>query len=355
MTGFDFDPYDTIPDADINYELQSNKIFKPEPVIKKRKREGIQLCKFYNPNKPPNWTKVIIERKLDCYRCIAIVRDGKAQTLTSTGLPHWNTNFILSDLEDAAASEPWICDNIVLDGEIVHDTLPFDIAGGILRQHEPHPEAGGFKLHAWDILPVEDFDSKSCFSHLITRKEQLRLYMEKSCFDCNSDHVMEHDYYIGTLEDVEPYAREFVLEDGEEGIVIKDAYGMYEYRKSNTWLKWKPTFENDSLENMLEGDFRIVNIKKGRGKHNGRVGSLLIEGYLLEDGNISPDSPDDEPIKKVTGKAGTGLDDAQRIDFMNRFNEGTLLGSCVEVHYQELSSKGKVRFPVFYRLRPDRD
>ena len=89
---------------------------KPAPVINKRKREGIQLCKVYDPAKPPKWRRAIFERKLDCYRCLARIKDGKAELITSTGLPHWNVGHIARELENAALLSKRL-DNIVLDGE----------------------------------------------------------------------------------------------------------------------------------------------------------------------------------------------------------------------------------------------
>jgi ATP-dependent DNA ligase len=332
---------------------------KPGPVVNKRKREGIQLCKIFDPAKPPAWRQFIVERKLDCYRGIARVKDKKAEVLTSTGLPHWNVQHIIDLLEYSANRSPKICNNIVLDGELMHDYLPFDLAGGILRQHDPNPKAKGFRLHAWDILPVEEFDNKICSKKLFERKKDLSFATNAIGYEfdnISTKYVLNMPFEVANLEGFMTLAKTYVLEDGEEGVVGKDIDGLYEYKKSGVWLKWKPEFEGDEVKTMKEGDFSITGIKMGKGKHIGRVGAILIEGYLLEDGNISPQKPDEEPeAKLMKGKAGTGFNDAERIQFNQWNNEGTLVGRTVEVKYQELSSKGKVRFPVFSRLRPDRD
>ena len=329
---------------------------KTAPVINKRKREGIQLCKVYDLAKPPKWRRAIFEAKFDGYRCIAKIKEGKAELLTSTGLPHWNVDYIREDLEELACVYPFY-DNTVFDGEITHKTLPFDEAGGLLRNHnEDLTRAREFVLHIWDCLPLKDFEARSCDIKLSERKNRLSI-VDTLLDKLTLMNLAIVSWYEGDVSEAEKYAREFVIEDGEEGIVLKDADGLYEFRKSGTWLKWKPKFSANGIEDMKEGDFKITGIQMGRGKHQGRVGAIFVEGYLTDDGNISSerDSNSEFGGKLMVGKAGTGFDDSQREQFLVWFNEGTLVGRTVEIHYQQLSSKGKVRFPVFYRLRPDKD
>ena len=327
---------------------------KAGPVVNRRKREGLQLCNVFNPAKPPKWKLAIFEPKFNGYRCSARIKDGKVQTLTSTQLPHWNTIYLIEDLEMAAA-ESSICNNIVIDGEITHKSLSFDEAGGILRTHEDDPRNEGFVMHTWDIFPVEEWDAKTCSKTLIERKKDLTAVMNK--IKMVSDRFQEVEYRVGPISEIETHAREFVVEWGEEGIVAKDADGYCDFRKSSLWLKWKPKFEQGSVETTYEGDFKITGIKPGRGKASGMVGSILIEGYLCDDGNISPDRDSNSVLggRLVTGRAGTGLDDPTRAALMTQFNEGKLIGSTVEIKYTLITPKNRVYFPVFYRMRPDKD
>ena len=48
------------------------------PVVVRRKREGIQLCKVYDPKKPPKFREVYLEPKLDGIRGIVVVKIGRA-------------------------------------------------------------------------------------------------------------------------------------------------------------------------------------------------------------------------------------------------------------------------------------
>jgi ATP-dependent DNA ligase len=341
--------------AAIDAAIEETLAKKAGPVVNKRKRQGLQLCNVFNPVKPPKWVQVILEPKLDGYRCIARVENGKATLLTSTQLPYGpNVRFIVEQREAAAAKYPG-CDNIVLDGEITHKDLPFDVGGGILRLTKPDPRAEGMVYTVWDVLDVEDFDIQTSDT-LEVRKIDLQAKMAL-LDEIEPRRVFKVDHVLGTLADVESAARGYVGE-GFEGIVLKNAQGLYVYtgKAGTSWLKWKPTFDGDAVLNMKEGDFRITGGKPGRGKHQGRLGAIFIEGYLLEDGNIQPDPPDDgTPLVQVTGKAGTGFNDAERIQFQAWQDAGTLAGRCVECRYQEISPEKSLRFPVFYRLREDKD
>ena len=60
----------------IDAAIEETLAKKAGPVVNKRKRQGLQLCNVFNPVKPPKWGQVILEPKLDGYRCIARVENG---------------------------------------------------------------------------------------------------------------------------------------------------------------------------------------------------------------------------------------------------------------------------------------
>jgi hypothetical protein len=51
--------------------------------------------------------------------------------------------------------------------------------------------------------------------------------------------------------------------------------------------------------------------------------------------------------------AGTGYNDEQRLTLWTP--RELLIGKTIEVKFQNLTNKGRARFPVFIRLRPDKD
>lgn len=308
------------------------------PVVNKRKREGIQLCKVYEPGKL-KFKHFFLEPKFDGIRGILSVRDGKAEALTSTGLPVYNVGHILQAFEQAARNYGSI-DNRVFDGEFLNPEIGFNETSGITRKFDAHPAAEGINFYVWDQMTVQQFDDKLCPDRLSHRKGSLIGFATL----INSPNVKEVVYKLGmTAEDIEAASIEYIAA-GYEGVIIKDADGLYEFRKSGTWLKYKPYFE---------GDLVVTGAFEGRGKHAGRLGAVQCIGYLLEDKNIAPErlTASDREIRT---EVGTGFDDAQREALWQRHKDGTLIGTIIEVQYQELTPDDSLRFPSFYRVRDDK-
>lgn len=109
---------------------------------------------------------------------------------------------------------------------------------------------------------------------------------------------------------------------GYEGIVLKTAAGPYEQKKSFHWCKMKP---------VHTVDLKVIGMVEGTGKHVGRMGALMC-AYK------------DKPVK-----VGSGFTDAEREEFWNDIPQ------IIEVKYQELTNAGSLRFPVFVRVREDKN
>lgn len=104
--------------------------------------------------------------------------------------------------------------------------------------------------------------------------------------------------------------------DQSEGLVLKNA-------NMDGWYKWKP---------VLTADLVVVGVKDGNGKHVGLVGSLIC----AEQGRVVADVG--------------GMTDEERVDMT--LNDP--IGRVVEVAYQYIGSKGRLRHPRFIRFRDDK-
>lgn len=113
-----------------------------------------------------------------------------------------------------------------------------------------------------------------------------------------------------------------IVEEGYEGIVLKTRDGYYEHRRSASWCKLKP-FDT--------ADCKVIGLETGSGKFSGMLGALVVE---------------------FGGKrvhVGGGYTDEQRIEFLKN------MPSLIEVGFQEVTPGGSLRFPVFVRVRDDKD
>jgi len=103
---------------------------------------------------------------------------------------------------------------------------------------------------------------------------------------------------------------------GDEGLVL---------RQGDRWLKVKPTFTYD---------LTIVDVKEGTGKHVGKLGAFITNKCDV----------------------GSGLTDAQRAEYWSKWGTDIVPGTIVEVSSKMgMTPDGKVRHPVFERIRWDKD
>ena len=94
------------------------------------------------------------------------------------------------------------------------------------------------------------------------------------------------------------------------------------------WRKWKPV---RTMELIVKGR------TPGEGKHAGRIGALVCKTFCGCE------------VAKVSG-----MTDEHRKEITEMFSNDTLNGRVVEVAYQEVTSKGRLRFPRFRCFRPDK-
>lgn len=123
------------------------------------------------------------------------------------------------------------------------------------------------------------------------------------------------------------------VDDGYEGIMLRHPKTAYEFKRSDSLLKFK-FFD--------EADLDVVGMVEGAGKYEGMLGALVCNGVI--DG------------KYIETEVGTGFTDDQRNEFW--LNKDALVGRLAEIKFQEISSdatgKFSLRFPVFLKFKLDR-
>ena len=114
-----------------------------------------------------------------------------------------------------------------------------------------------------------------------------------------------------------------------EGLMLRYSSSIYEKKRSKELIKLKP---------FISVDLKIVDYKIHKNENEG-LGALIVE------------------YKNGLVRVGSGYTKEERLEFWNK--RKSLIGKIVEVQAMEETedSNGKksLRFPVFLRLRPDKD
>jgi DNA ligase-1 len=120
------------------------------------------------------------------------------------------------------------------------------------------------------------------------------------------------------------------IENGYEGLMLKDPTAPYECKRTKSWLKMKP---------VIEVSLEIADIEEGTGKHAGRLGALVCTG--VDDGRL------------IRVNVGSGFSDHDRDEFWAA--RADIIGQVVEIRAdvvtQNQDGSYSLRFPRFLRFR----
>ena len=106
--------------------------------------------------------------------------------------------------------------------------------------------------------------------------------------------------------------------------MIKTIHDPYCFGRDYSVMKFKAFFD---------ADVPIIGLKEGTGKHQGKLGSFLVD------------------YKGVSVSVGSGLNDELREKL---WGDPAIIGRIIEVRYQEETPDGSLRFPTFVCFRNDR-
>ena len=272
--------------------------------------------------------KKLLEPKLDGVRVLTIV-DCEARTVVQYSrngkvLENFShiTDGLLAHIDDFERS-------FVLDGEIISTSFQ-----ALMKQvhRKSDVKADDAVLMLFDILPLSEF--KKGKSVLGQRRRTKFLQQFKSVFDKvgNIGIIPQEEVDLSTAVGEMQFAafnRE-AIDNGYEGIMIKDPEAIYECKRSVSWLKQKP---------YIEVSLEVVGVEEGTGKNEGRLGALVCSGR--DDG------------KDITVNVGSGFTDDQRIEFWT--DRDSLPGQIVEVRADAITQNQdgtySLRFPRFLRFR----
>ena len=259
------------------------------------------------------------EPKFDGLRTIAIKHNGQVTLFSRNGTEFETLERLKTYLQSREDIQ-----EIVLDGEGLVDGNWNDSAS-VLMSFVNFKDDTKLVYNVFDIMSYDEWTNKKSTRTLKERREQLESsFTDKTCIV----KIAPYKTCSSTQELISYYLT--CLNDGFEGIMIKDLNGLYEFKRTDAWKKLKP-------EATYEGVIVATYDGNIGSKREGKFGGFYV---LLPNG--------------VTTKVGSGMSDLLKSEI--EADREKYIGKICEVAGQPpLTVDGKIRFPRFKRFRDESD
>jgi bifunctional non-homologous end joining protein LigD len=290
---------------------------------------------------PPRDDGWIFEPKLDGYRLLAYIRPGSVQLLTRNGMEvSGNYPLLTKDISKQAANQ------MVLDGEVIaldENGRPcFQCLQQYLRSSRTASwGATPVIYYVFDLLYLDGYElfdvplsqRKELLSHVVSESSTMRrvAYFEKDG----------------------PGVFNASVARGFEGIMAKRRDSLYRPgQRSPDWLKVKA---------VVSDDFVIGGYTRGEGNRASSFGALLLGYYgaggkLIYAGHVGTGF-DDDTLSELKGKLQSIEIKKCPFEMEPPLNAPTIWVRpelVAEVRFAEWTRDGRLRTPVFLRVREDK-
>lgn len=225
-----------------------------------------------------------------------------------------------------------LTEGVVFDGEVIGNSFQ-----ELMRQarRKDNVQADDSVFNIFDVIPLQDFRRGHWNAQLSKRVgilEAIRPIVDEMPNVELLPHIMVDLDTVEGRTTLERYAKDMVNQ-GFEGIMIKEMGAPYECKRNTFWMKWKPT---------ITVDLEVVGVEEGTGRNVGRLGALVCAG--ADDG------------KEISVNVGSGFSDTDRDNLWADRN--LVIGRTVEilcdVITQNQDGTYSLRFPRFVRFRDDK-
>ena len=276
-----------------------------------------------------------LEPKLDGVRVLAVVQGMNVSLMSRNGKEFNNFPQIAKDImrfRSAFQNHLGSGGRFVLDGEVTGESFQ-----KLMKQahRKSDAETSGMVYSIFDIIPLDDFQRGYWNAQQYKRFEILE--RARGMLDAvTPDHSLrivsglEVDLDVAEGHDIMRRYAEDCVEEGYEGIMIKDVGAPYVCKRADYWMKWKPT---------ISVDLNIVGFEEGTGRNENRLGAIICEGI--------------DNDRRIRVNVGSGFSDSLRDEYWA--NRDELLGHLVEVQAdavtQNQDGSYSLRFPRFLRFR----
>jgi DNA ligase 1 len=272
--------------------------------------------------------KKMIEVKLDGVRVLTVVYpDGRVDQFSRNGKELLNFGHIKEQFAKVANK---LSSPTVFDGEIMSSSFQ-DLMKQVHRKE--NVTAGDAVLHLFDTIPLDKFQEGKFAVKQRERTAWLKQWYEEHMNLLPNVAVLDHavvDLDTDHGQKLFSMYNKSAVENGYEGIMIKDLDAPYECKRSTAWLKLKP---------FIEVSLEVIEIEEGTGRNVGRLGAFVCSG--------------DDDGKRIKVNVGSGFSDANRDSFWASRDQ--CIGNIVEVRAdavtQNQDGSYSLRFPRFLRFR----
>jgi ATP-dependent DNA ligase len=280
--------------------MRANVIMHPSGTVECRSRSGktIELHGHFDETIKAIFYKKPTLESLDQFRGAVI--DGELVVLDETGTK-------------------------VLDRKTGNGILNKAVKGTISRE-----ESNRVRMVAWDMIPLEDFKSLKCKIPYFDRLDVLSTRMDEVANTLEKELIqLTQSFPVEDFEQVEFLFNE-ALEDGEEGVIVKNGDSIWEDKRSKFQVKMKAEHEADLM---------VTKWNEGTGRIKGLLGSVTA---VSQDGVIEVN-------------VGSGFNDEDR-----KMKPEDIVGQIITVKYNEIiRDKNKdtksLFLPIFVEIRLDKD
>jgi len=275
----------------------------------------VALAQKFEYKRMSQW--VYVEPKLDGIRCLAVVDGGDVKLFTRAGK-------LITNFDDTVGKELSLLPSGAYDGEIMSNDFT-DLMRQVYRKENKDVSDVYFAI--FDYLTPEEWREKGITNSLKIRKNLLSGFINGAHKSKSLKYLKQVRYepYLDPSEAQLKSEHDKWVEQGYEGIMIKDTDASYSFGRDWSVMKYKAFFD---------ADVKVIGLQEGTGKHQGKLGSFLVD------------------YKGIEVRVGSGLNDELREQVWS--DQDNVIGRTIEVRYQEETPDGSLRFPTFVCFRNDK-
>lgn len=293
-------------------ENHSNVIVIPQPMLANRWLSDKTTINYPVGTQP----------KLDGIRCLAYDDGNEIQLRSRNGKLY---SFLDHIRQEVSTFLTYLPSGVIFDGEFYSQDLTFQEMTSIIRRTKTkHPDESKIEYWIFDLIHPDNPPFNDRFDLLI---HAYLAYVQDGHAILTEEGKIE-----GTLRIVDIIVAESkeeilelfsnYIEEGYEGIMIRQLDAPYKFGRSKFLLKYKDVFDEEGI---------VVDVSEGKGSEKGTA-ILIIE---------------DKRGNRVPVRFRGSFEERKR--WLQR--PEMVLGKQATVEYQELTTDGKWRFPVGVDLR----